>query len=205
MTENILVILFVAVPAIILHEFAHGWAALCLGDSTARSMGRLTLNPLKHIDPVGTLLIPGLLYASYALGWTHSLLMFGWAKPVPVNFSALRFPRRDMILVALAGPLVNILLALLMAQILRLGWMPRFSMFFFYGVLLNLGLAIFNLLPIPPLDGSRIVSGCLPRAWAREYSRLEPFGFLVLILLLNFGGLSFVSRLVMVAFRILGL
>ena len=176
-----------------------------LGDDTASRMGRLTLNPIKHIDPVGTLAVPAALYLIYALGWTHSLVMFGWAKPVPVNFSRLAHPKRDMMLVALAGPATNILIALVLAKALMFGIFPVLSEVFFYAILLNLALAIFNLIPIPPLDGSRIVSGLLPDALERKYASLEPYGLLILIVLLNLGWLNFVHYFIYGAMRLMGL
>ena len=183
MLTKVFLILFVAAPAIVLHECAHGWVASRLGDDTARRMGRLTLNPLKHIDPIGTIAVPAALYLIYALGLSHSLFMFGWAKPVPVNFSALRNPKRDMLLVALAGPATNILLAFVLAQFLRLGMLPGLSEFFFYAIMLNLALAIFNMIPIPPLDGSKVLFAFLPPRVAWQWRPvLEQYGFILLLL-----------------------
>ena len=171
--------------AVICHEYAHGWVAYKLGDPTAKLAGRLTLNPLKHIDPVGSIVIPFLLKF---LG----LLPLGWAKPVPVNFERLRHPKRDMIWVAMAGPATNVALALLFSQLLRLS-LPLFAIkICVLVVIINLILAIFNLVPIPPLDGSRIVMGLLPDRAVRQYSLLEPFGVFIVIVLLNFGLLDFV-------------
>jgi Zn-dependent protease len=206
MVLTVILIIFVAVPAIVLHEVAHGWVASRLGDDTARRMGRLTLNPIKHVDPIGTVAVPAALYLIYALGWTHSLVMFGWAKPVPVNFNRLGHPRRDMLLVALAGPVTNILIAFVLAQILRFALLPyAFSEILFYAILLNLTLAIFNLLPIPPLDGSRVVSSFLPDDLERKYSTLEPYGMLILVILMNLGWLGFLHYLIYGAMRLMGL
>ncbi len=205
MIDSVLVILFVVIPAIVLHECAHGWVANRLGDPTAGQMGRLTLNPLSHIDPVGTILVPGVLYFAHFFGLTHSLLVFGWAKPVPVNFSRLNHPKRDMIWVGLAGPLVNILLAIVFSQMAAFGhWALLGQKLLVWSVLLNLGLAFFNLLPIPPLDGSRVVMGLIPASWEKPYRALEPFGFVVVIILLNTRMLDFLDPLIDGAAVLLG-
>jgi Zn-dependent protease len=185
-----------AVPvilAITLHEAAHALVASRLGDRTAQSLGRVTLNPLKHIDPVGTLLVPGLiLLASKAFG---AGLLFGWAKPVPVIASNLRSPRRDMGLVAAAGPGANILMALgwglLLKIVLVSGLGEEFLIRVAYaGILVNIALAVLNLFPLPPLDGGRIVTSLLPESLARPYSRLEPYGVFILLGLLAAGVLG---------------
>lgn len=185
-----------AVPvllAVMLHEIAHGWVAERLGDSTARWMGRLTLNPLKHIDPVGTVLIP------LALLVMNSPFLFGYAKPVPVNFRNLNNPKRDMVWVALAGPVTNLLLAFVSALIMAVAfnmppwlswvaqplvWMCQAS------IIINMVLCIFNLLPLPPLDGGRIAVGLLPGPLAWHFSRIEPYGFLIIVALLMLGWLT---------------
>lgn len=178
-----LVILF---GAIVVHEYAHGWVANQCGDPTAKMMGRLTLNPIKHIDPVGTLLVPAILVVLSIIG--VPIIPVGWAKPVPVNFMRLRFPKRDMVLVGMAGPAINVIIAIIVSQLLR--WVPM-SMgvwkILIMVVVINLLLAIFNMLPIPPLDGSRFVMGVLPNPYLRYYARLEPYGIIIVIVLLNLG------------------
>lgn len=199
MLEQLVLLIGVAlVPAIVLHEYAHGWAAFRLGDMTAKSAGRLTLNPIKHIDLVGSVIIPGILVFSYFAGINKHLFLFGWAKPVPVNFLKLRNPRRDMMIVAAAGPLTNLILAGMMAQMIR--WMGSASSpvtaVLLWAMDLNLTLAVFNMLPIPPLDGSRIVTGILPGPAAVRYNRLEPYGIFIVLVLLQFGLLSFIHPMV---------
>ncbi len=170
MTFGIILILLVAMTV---HEVSHGFAAYWLGDDTAKRAGRLTFNPLRHIDPFWTLLLPAMLYFA-----TGGRFMIGMAKPVPVNFSKLKNPRRDMIWVALAGPLVNVALAGVLAFFYKIAN----NEYLLYGVYLNLGLACFNMIPLPPLDGSRVLGGLLPRQWALEYFRLERYGFLLIAL-----------------------
>ncbi|MGD9943138.1 MAG: site-2 protease family protein [Burkholderiaceae bacterium] len=182
--------------AITLHEAAHGFVAARLGDRTAEMLGRVTLNPLRHVDPVGTLLVPGLiLLASKVLGGGG--LLFGWAKPVPVVPSNLRSPRRDMALVAAAGPGANLLMALLWGVALKLmllsgvgGGGEFFMRMAIAGIFVNLALAALNLLPLPPLDGGSIVTSLLPPRLAYSYSRLEPYGFFILLALLATGVLG---------------
>jgi len=182
--------LAILAAAVVLHEVGHGVVAYRCGDPTAAERGRLTLNPLRHVDPVGTLLVPALLFTS---AWTVGVrpMMFGWAKPVPVDFRRLRHPRRDMALVAIAGPAVNFVLAALAALALRitagvdgtLGATIRFTGGTVIGT--NCVLGVLNLLPILPLDGGRILVAALPWRLARSYARLEPMGLVLVVLLLS--------------------
>jgi len=182
-----------AVPvvfAITLHEAAHGYVARLFGDSTAWMLGRVTANPLKHIDPLGTVLVPlGLLLLAKLAGGGGFL--FGWAKPVPVNFGNLRNPKRDMLWVAAAGPGANLAMALLWALAYRLGdevlASDGLQMMARAGIMINVVLMVLNLLPILPLDGGRIAVSLLPHRLAMSYSRLEPYGLMVIILLLATG------------------
>lgn len=177
--------------AITLHEVAHGRVARVLGDDTAARMGRLSLNPLKHVDPVGTILVPALLLA---LGG----FIFGWAKPVPVLMHRLGHPRRDMAIVAAAGPLSNLAMAFLWGLLLKLAltmgggeglWLGLRYMAT-AGIVINLVLMVLNLLPLPPLDGGRVLNGVLPEAWARQVDRIEPYGLFVIVLLMATGWLG---------------
>ncbi len=179
---EILVILPILFFAVVLHEYAHGWVAYRLGDPTAKLAGRLTLNPLKHIDPVGTIFLPAFLIILRFLGMNTILL--GWAKPVPVDFFNLRHPKRDMIWVALAGPAVNIVLAVLFSQMAKLDLPSLVIEILEAGVFFNLLLAFFNLIPVPPLDGSRVVMGLLPARYVSLYGRLESYGILIVFVLL---------------------
>jgi len=176
---------------ITVHEVAHGWIARKLGDNTAFMLGRLTLNPLKHVDPVGTILIPGMLLLLQA-GF-----IFGYAKPVPINWKNLRQPKRDMALVAVAGPVANLLMAVGWALLLRLGLLLGDNgLALVYmgvaGITINAILMVLNLLPLPPLDGGRVLTGLLPGPWAYKFSRIEPYGFFILIGLLVTGILGLV-------------
>ncbi len=191
-----------AVPvvfAITLHEAAHGYVARMFGDQTAWMLGRVTLNPIKHIDPVGTIAVPGFLIALSVLT-KAPLFLFGWAKPVPVNFGNLRNPKRDMFWVAGAGPFVNFVMAVAWAILLRVsmpgGVTASDGLFEMAdaGVQINLMLMALNLLPILPLDGGRIAVSLLPRSIAASYARLEPYGFMLVILLLATGVLGTLMR-----------
>lgn len=177
--------------AITCHEVAHGWVAKKLGDPTAMMLGRLTLNPFKHIDPIGTVLVPAVLFISGGM-------IFGWAKPVPVTWENLKNPARDMSLVAIAGPLANLAMALLWLMVIKIAVMINVGSYVelmiymgYAGVTINLVLLILNLLPIPPLDGSRIIHFMLPPRVAYQYSRLEPYGLIIMVVLLMTGVLEF--------------
>lgn len=180
-------LLIYAIPlifAITVHEVAHGWVANLRGDASAKMLGRLTLNPAKHIDPIGTIVVPAVLY------FTGSPFLFGWAKPVPINFNALISPKQDMILVALAGPVSNFIMAFL--WLLLIVFALNISNEFLlkmagFGVTINLVLGVFNLLPLPPLDGSRVISSLLPNRLAYEYNKLEAYGLFILLGLLFLG------------------
>ncbi len=181
--------------AITLHEVAHGWVARALGDDTAARAGRLSLNPIKHIDPVGTILVPAVLLL---LGG----FLFGWAKPVPVAMNKLPHPRRDMALVAMAGPLSNLAMALLWGLLLKLalaqdvasGLWIGLRLMATAGIIINLVLMVLNLLPIPPLDGGRVLNGLLPEAWAHKVDRLERYGLVILVVLMATGALGTLLR-----------
>jgi len=176
--------------AVTVHEVAHGWMARRLGDPTAQMLGRLTLNPIKHIDPVGTILVPGLLLLF------NTGFIFGWAKPVPITWQNLKNPKRDMALVAAAGPGANLLMMFGWLAVARLGLalvpvIPWAAKPLFYmgeaGIFVNGILMIINLVPVPPLDGSRIVSAVLPPRLALKYNRIEPYGLIILLVLLATG------------------
>lgn len=191
--------------AIIIHEVAHGWVANYLGDPTAQMLGRLSLNPIKHIDPVGTIIVPILMLA---LGG----FLFGWAKPVPVDARNFRNPSRDMIWVALAGPLSNLLMAFLWMLLLKANMMFFAAEQYLYvplrymaemGMQINLVLMVLNILPIPPLDGSKVLMGLLPDRAAAKLNRLEPYGLFIVLLLVYLGIFSVLLQPVLAVFNAL--
>lgn len=182
--------------AITVHEVAHGWVANRYGDPTARMMGRLTLNPVKHIDPIGTILVPGLMLIMGGI-------IFGWAKPVPVNQENLRDPRKHMMLVAVAGPGANLLMAIGWVFVVWLGFSVAsvnqamgigIAAMGQAGIIINVVLMVLNMLPVPPLDGSRVVSGLLPPKMAWQYNQIEPYGLIIVLVLLVTGILFSVLR-----------
>lgn len=193
--HTIQLIALYAVPvilAITVHEVAHGWVAKQNGDPTAYLLGRLTLNPIKHVDPIGTILVPAVLV-------TFAGLPFGWAKPVPVAFNNLNNPKRDMALVAVAGPFVNLIMALIWGLIMKLAFVFGDSSSWFavplvgmaqIGIQINVVLMVLNMIPMPPLDGGRVLAGLAPDAITRLLDRFEPFGLFVLIALLATGVLG---------------
>lgn len=194
LVQKIIVWAIPVIFAITLHEVAHGWTALRFGDRTAQMMGRLTLNPIKHIDPLGTLVVPGLLLM-------FGGFIFGWAKPVPVNERNMRQPKQNMAWVALAGPMANLVMAVFWALIARLGlgliesgvaMGEAMLLMGIAGILINGMLMLLNLLPLPPLDGGRILVSVLPDKIGWQVSRIEPYGFFILLGLLYFGILTMV-------------
>lgn len=185
LVQKIIVWILPVIFAITGHEAAHGWMAKKCGDNTAEMLGRLTLNPLKHIDPLGTVILPGILLL------TGTGFLFGWAKPVPVNGRYFKRPLRDMAFVAAAGPGANLVMAIIWALVARLGvtiGVESVSMPLIYmgiaGISINISLLLINLLPIPPLDGSRILTAFLPYNLAVQYNQLERYGFIILLVLL---------------------
>lgn len=189
--QTLLIYIIPLLFAITLHEAAHGWVASKLGDHTARMMGRVTLDPTKHIDPIGTIAIPLVLLLS------SSGFIFGWAKPVPINFNALRSGKNGMIWVALAGPGANMFMAICWLFIMIVA--IKMNIFVLIemgrvGILVNCILAVFNLLPIPPLDGSRVISALLPNRLAYQYNQLEQYGLYILLGLMFLGGFNYLVR-----------
>jgi Zn-dependent protease len=187
--------------AVTFHEAAHGFVAYRFGDDTAARAGRMTLNPLSHVDPFGTVLLPALLFVT-------SGFLFGYAKPVPVNFGRLHHPRRDMVLVALAGPVMNIVLALISSLLFfGVAWVPSsgtqwMAANLVHSVQLNAVLCVFNMLPFPPLDGGRVAVGILPRFLALPLARVEPYGMMILLLLFV---VSYAGASLGLGFNLLGL
>jgi Zn-dependent protease len=189
--QTLLIYIIPLLFAITLHEAAHGWIASKLGDHTARMMGRVTLDPTKHIDPIGTIAIPLVLLLS------SSGFIFGWAKPVPINFNALRNGKNGMIWVALAGPGANIVMAVCWLFIMIIAINMNIAVLIEMGrigILVNCVLAVFNLLPIPPLDGSRVISALLPNRLAYQYNQLEQYGLYILLGLMFLGGFNYLVR-----------
>ena len=203
MYEILRSIILYAIPtilAITLHEAAHGYVAKRLGDNTAWVLGRVTLNPLKHIDPVGTILVPGILLAGGMLTGLGGV-MFGWAKPVPVNFARLRNPKFDMIWVALAGPASNFVQALLWALVAKIVVLAAPASLFgalieicYGGITVNLVLMAFNLLPALPLDGGRIIVGLLPWKWSMKFAETERYGLIILAAIIFSGVFEYLAR-----------
>lgn len=193
--------------AITVHEAAHGYIARYFGDNTAEKLGRISLNPIKHIDPFGTIILPAL---TVMIGG----ILFGWAKPVPVNFANLRHPKKDMLWVAAAGPASNLLMAIFWGLMLGLkdtvpvSAAPFLTHMSWAGISINLVLMVLNLLPMPPLDGGRIAVSLLPMPWAVKLARIEPYGFVILILLMFTGvlgqiitpAINFFARLILGVF-----
>lgn len=190
--QTVLIYALPVIFAITVHEAAHGYVARYFGDNTAEVMGRVTLNPMKHIDPIGTILMPLMLYFA-----TSGAFLFGYAKPVPVNFGRLRHPKRDMIWVALAGPVSNFIQAILWALLFVVLVAAGFDNENFFiqmargGILVNLVMWAFNLFPLPPLDGGRVLAGLLPSGPAQNFlARIEPYGFFIVMALVIAGVVS---------------
>lgn len=174
------------VIAMSVHEFSHGWVAYRLGDTTAKYSGRLTLNPLAHIDPIWTFLLPLFLFIT-----TGGRFVFGAARPIPINYLSLKNPKRDIIWIGASGPAANLILAVLLSILLKvIPWSIKLNFILSNLILINIVLGVFNLIPIPPLDGSRILMGLLPAPLASRYSLIEPYGFIILLLLIWTGVFS---------------
>lgn len=199
LVQNIAIWALPVLFAITVHEAAHGWAALKFGDRTAQMMGRLSLNPIKHIDPIGTLIVPVLLLMAGGF-------IFGWAKPVPVTWQNLSNPKKDMVWVALAGPMSNLGMAFIWAAVAKIGYMVGGNLQALYymgiaGIQINAVLMLLNLLPLPPLDGGRVLVGLLPGPLSWRVSQIEPYGFFILVGLIYLGIISMILSPVMSGFN----
>lgn len=201
MSQIMLLIFFLSILlfSITFHEYCHAWAADKLGDPTAKELGRLTINPLAHIDPFGTVILPLTLF--FLSGGSFTI---GWAKPVPINPNQFKNPKKDLKWIGASGPLANLILATLLALLVHLGFPGKDLLLL--GIFINLLLAVFNLLPIPPLDGSRIVASFLPPQTALNYLKIEPYGFFIVIALVYLGFFRlFLIPIVTLLFNLLGL
>jgi len=179
------ILILILLVSITFHEYAHGWMASRLGDPTPKQSGRLSLNPLVHVDPFGTIILPIalLVLSTRLIGQPFTI---GYAKPVPINPYHFKNPKKDIAIVGLAGPLMNIAIAIILSLLIRIGF-PLFTEAIILGIMVNLLLAVFNLIPIPPLDGSKLLTSFLPKKVAYNYLKLEPYGFFIIILLLVSG------------------
>jgi len=179
------ILILILLVSITFHEYAHGWMASRLGDPTPKQSGRLSLNPLVHVDPFGTIILPIalLVLSTRLIGQPFTI---GYAKPVPINPYHFKNPKKDIAMVGLAGPLMNIAIAIILSLLIRIGF-PLFTEAIILGIMVNLLLAVFNLIPIPPLDGSKLLTSFLPKKVAYNYLKLEPYGFFIIILLLVSG------------------
>lgn len=190
---------FFLLLAVTIHEFAHGWIAYKCGDSTAKISGRLSLNPLKHIDPFMTIILPIFLFIS-----TQGRFVFGAAKPVPVDFSRLNNPKRDIIWVGLSGPAANFIFALVSALLLKITPDMILQGILFQIITINIVLGVFNLVPIPPLDGSRVVMGLLPYPLSTQYAKIEPYGFIIIMGLIFLGAFNYIIEpAIMIVLRLM--
>ncbi|HEC69378.1 MAG TPA: site-2 protease family protein [Candidatus Omnitrophica bacterium] len=195
----IIILIIILFFSIIIHEVSHGYIAYRLGDPTAKYSGRLTLNPLVHIDLFGTILIPAFLILS------HSPILFGWAKPVPINPYNFRNPRKDLMWVGFSGPASNLTIAFILSLIIKILPSSPITVILNYGAVINIVLAVINLIPIPPLDGSRILTGLLPRELAYKYMRIEPFGFIIAVLFIILFWRSIIQPIIGIICSLLGL